>query len=306
MSSIEKLPVDKLVTDHLDVWSSVVKTKSSAGRGSSKKLELYGIKKLRELILELAVRGLLVPQDPNDEPVSVLLEKIAKEKAKRIKEGKIKKQKTLPSIKDEEKPFELPEGWETTRLGTLLPDFQNGASSRGDKQGKEVIVVRLADITNWKISLKDPRRLIIGETSINKYSLLPGDVLIIRVNGSADIVGRFVFCEKRFDAIYCDHFIRMRFPLEVFSPNYLSILSSSNLVRKRIENMFVSTAGQKTVNQKHIGSLILTLPPLAEQHRIVSKVDELMALCDQLKSHLNDAQTTQLHLADALAEQAIP
>ena len=64
---------EKLITDNLDVWSSAIKKRGSQGRGSSKKVDLYGIKKLRELILELAVRGLLVPQDPNDEPASVLL-----------------------------------------------------------------------------------------------------------------------------------------------------------------------------------------------------------------------------------------
>ncbi|MEY6223001.1 restriction endonuclease subunit S, partial [Salmonella enterica subsp. enterica serovar Corvallis] len=75
--------------------------------------------KLRELILELAVRGKLVPQDPNDEPASVLLKRIAAEKAELVKQGKIKKQKPLPEISEEEKPFELPMGWEWTRLGSI-------------------------------------------------------------------------------------------------------------------------------------------------------------------------------------------
>jgi type I restriction enzyme S subunit len=86
-------------------------------RGSSGKIDLYGIKKLRELILELAVRGKLVPQDPNDEPASELLKRIAAEKAELVKQGKIKKPKPLPEISEEEKPFELPVGWEWVRLG---------------------------------------------------------------------------------------------------------------------------------------------------------------------------------------------
>lgn len=84
------MAVENLITEHIDIWTSAVKTKSTSGRGSSKKLELYGVKKLRELILELAVRGKLVPQDPNDEPASVLLERIAAEKALLVKEKKIK------------------------------------------------------------------------------------------------------------------------------------------------------------------------------------------------------------------------
>ena len=110
---------ENLITDHLDLWTSAVRPKSSAGRGSNSKLELTGIKKLRELILELAVRGKLVPQDPSDEPASVLLGRIAAEKAQLVKEGKIKKTKALPKISDEEMPFELPEGWEWCRLGKV-------------------------------------------------------------------------------------------------------------------------------------------------------------------------------------------
>ena len=87
-------PVETLVTEHLDLWTAARKRKSTAGRGSSSKVELYGIKKLRELILELAVRGLLVPQDPNDEPASVLLERIRAERAARESAGRRRGRKT--------------------------------------------------------------------------------------------------------------------------------------------------------------------------------------------------------------------
>lgn len=115
------MSVEKLIVDHMETWTSALQTRSTAGRGSSGKIDLYGIKKLRELILELAVRGKLVPQDPNDEPASELLKRIAAEKAELVKQGKIKKQKPLPEISEEEKPFELPQGWEWVRLG----DFTN-------------------------------------------------------------------------------------------------------------------------------------------------------------------------------------
>ena len=81
---------ESLITQHIDLWTSAIEAKSTAGRGSKNKFDLYGIKKLRELILELAVRGKLVPQDPTDEPASVLLGKIAAEKAQLIQEKKIK------------------------------------------------------------------------------------------------------------------------------------------------------------------------------------------------------------------------
>jgi type I restriction enzyme S subunit len=260
---------------------------------------------LKQTILQLAVMGKLVEQDPSDEPAAKLLERIAAEKAQLIKDGKIKKQKRLPTITDAEKPFSLPNGWSMCRLTELLPQFQNGASSRGDNDGREIVVLRLADIKNWEISLNDTRNIKIEEKSINRYLLNKDDILIIRVNGSADIVGRFITCRDNLDVIYCDHFIRMRFPFKVFSSEFLSLLGSSKLIRESISELFVSTAGQKTVNQTHIGSLVVTVPPLEEQHRIVAKVDELMALCDQLKARLSDAQTTQLHLTDTIVEQAV-
>lgn len=114
------MAVEKLITQHIDTWTSALQTRSTAGRGSKGKIDLYGIKKLRELILELAVRGKLVPQDPNDEPASELLKRIAAEKAELVKQGKIKKQKPLPEISEDEKPFELPSGWEWVRLGDVF------------------------------------------------------------------------------------------------------------------------------------------------------------------------------------------
>ncbi|TBW38127.1 restriction endonuclease subunit S [Azotobacter chroococcum] len=261
-----------------------------------------GIKKLRELILELAVRGKLVPQEPSDEPASELLKRIAEEKARLVAEGKIKKQKPLAGIGEEEKPFELPEGWEWSRLSDLLPEFQNGASSRGDSDGLPVTVLRLADIKAGEISLDDTRTLMLSATTISKYALEDSDILLIRVNGSADLVGRFVVCRTTLQAIPCDHFIRMRFPRDVIDSAYLKLIGDSEIARSAIAGLFVSTAGQKTVNQGHIGSLLLPLPPLAEQHRIVAKVDELMALCDRLETRQADAASAHARLVQALLD----
>ncbi|EIA1621284.1 restriction endonuclease subunit S [Vibrio parahaemolyticus] len=263
------------------------------------------IDQLKQTILQLAVMGKLVPQDPTDEPAAELLKRIAEEKAQLVKDKKIKKQKALPPIAEDEKPFEQPTGWEICRLGELLPQFQNGASSRGDKEGNEIVVLRLADIKDWQISLDDTRSIVIERKSIERYSLQEGDVLIIRVNGSADIVGRFVTCHEDYDAIYCDHFIRMRFPVECYMPSFLSLLGSSSIIREKIADLFISTAGQKTVNQTHISSLITVLPPIKEQLRIINKVDELLSICNQLKVRLKESKSTQLQLTDTIVKQAV-
>ena len=112
--------VENIITENLPLWSSSVKLKSKQGRGSSSNRDLYGIKKLRELILDLAVRGLLVPQDPDDEPASVLLNKIALKKKDLIAEGLIKKPKKKIT-KDEQEPFKLPLTWSWAKLDEITP-----------------------------------------------------------------------------------------------------------------------------------------------------------------------------------------
>ncbi|WJV63311.1 restriction endonuclease subunit S [Pectobacteriaceae bacterium C52] len=261
---------------------------------------------LKQTILQLAVMGKLVPQDPNDEPASELLKRIEQEKAQLVKEGKIKKQKLLPPVSDEEKPFELPRGWGWTTIQSLQPDFQNGLSSRGGSAGNECIVIRLADIKNWAVSFADTRKLTVTDSEAKKYRLNSNDILIVRVNGSADIVGGFVLYNGDQSACYCDHFIRLRLPYKgIIEERYLTLVASSPLVRSKINDLFITTAGQKTVNQTHINSLLFPLPPYKEQNCILNRVDELFAICDTLKARLQSALQTQLHLADALTDAAL-
>lgn len=260
---------------------------------------------LEQTILQLAIRGLLVPQDPTDEPASVLLQKIRAEKDRLIATGQLKRDSRQQSISNEEKPFEPPKGWEWVALKDLLPEFQNGVSSRGDVGGKSITVLRLADIKKRRISLRDTREIPINERDAKKYGLLKGDILIVRVNGSADIVGQFILNDDDLTAIYCDHFIRMRIDQTFITPDFLSLLGESDIARSRIQSLFITTAGQKTVNQSHIGSLLLPLPPLPEQSRIVARVSELRALCAQLRARLAVTAQTQSRLAETLIEKAV-
>lgn len=244
------------------------------------KFELFAnapdaVGKMRELVLALAVKGQLVPQDPNDELSLV------------------------ESTKQRMGLFDLPNSWKWIQLGDTDPEFQNGASSRGDKDGVPVVVIRLADIKGRRITLNEPRAIPLLRNQIEKYRLQLGDTLITRVNGSSDIVGRFVPVDEDMTAIYCDHFIRMRIDRSSLFPGYTALLGDTRLVRDQIENLFVTTAGQKTINQSHIRSLIVPLPPLAEQKRIVAKVDELMALCDRLEAQQQERETRHAALARA-------
>jgi len=122
--------VNALITDNIDIWTSAIKKRNTTGRGSNKKIELSGIKKLRELILELAVRGKLVPQDASDEPASVLLERIAKEKSQLIADKKIKKPKVLPLFSIDEVDFDLPSGWAIAYIPEVV-SYDKYAIKRG-------------------------------------------------------------------------------------------------------------------------------------------------------------------------------
>lgn len=263
-----------------------------------KNIEL--IKSLRSSVLQDAIQGKLVPQNPEDEPASVLLEQIRKEKSELRKTGKFKKQKEFSPITKEEIPFELPTGWEWVRLGWLLPDYQNWVSSRGDSQGSMVTVLRLADIKNQSISLSNTREIIINEKDILKYWIKKNDILITRVNWSTDIVWQFILSENSIDAIYCDHFIRLRIKDSWINPRYLILVSKSVMNRQRISELFITTAGQKTVNQQHINSLLIPIPPISEQYRIIEKVEELLVYCDTLEASVWSASERSGRLLESV------
>ena len=271
--------IEQLITDHLDLWSSAVRRKSSAGRGSNSKLELTGIKKLRELILELAVRGKLVPQDPNDEPASVLLERIAAEKARLVKEGKIKKPKPLPEITDDEKPFELPEGWNWGKLGTCAADIHYGYTASANYDLSEFRLLRITDIQNDFVNWDAVPGCEISKEQANGYLLCDGDILIARTGGT---IGKSYLVENiNVNSVFASYLIRVR-RLDSLNSAFIKVFLGSNCYWSQLEKVSMGT-GQPNVNGNSLKNINIPLPPLAEQYRIVAKVDELMSLCDQLE-----------------------
>jgi len=122
----------QLITEHLDLWTQSVTQKSTAGRGSNGKVELTGIKKLRELILELAVRGKLLTQDSGDECASTLLDRIKGIEQALIKSKRVRKPKHLASVSSEEVGFTLPSSWQCVRLGTIGQIVGGGTPKSGE------------------------------------------------------------------------------------------------------------------------------------------------------------------------------
>lgn len=301
------MAIDNLITDHLDLWTAALRPKSSAGRGSNSKLELTGIKKLRELILELAVRGKLVPQDPSDEPASVLLERIAAEKAQLVKEGKIKKPKALPEIGGQDKPFELPEGWEWACIGYVGNIFNGNSVNAKVKEEKYTCItegypfIATKDVGYGFDKLDYENGVTIPFDEANFKVAHKNAVLICAEGGSAGKKCGIT------DQDIC--FGNKLFAIELFSNFEPKLLLATYLTPTFFSNfsaVMTGIIGGISVNK--FSELLIPISPLAEQHRIVAKVDELMALCDQLElrseSQLAAHQTLVETLLTTLTDSA--
>jgi len=275
------MTVEKLITDHIDIWSSALQTRSTAGRGSNGKIDLYGIKKLRELILELAVRGKLVPQDPNDEPASELLKRIAAEKAELVKQGKIKKQKPMPEISEDEKPFELPVGWEWTSLCEISEI--NPKIEVADNE-QEISFVPMPCISTRFDGVHEQEFRKWAEVKKGYTHFANGDIALAKItpcfenskaaifNGLKNGVG--VGTTELHVARPCSAELNLQYILlNIKSPNFLSVG----------ESRMTGSAGQKRVPKSFFENYPLPFPPIAEQIRIVETFSQLMTICDQLE-----------------------
>ena len=265
------MAVEKLIVDHIDTWTTALQTRSTAGRGSSGKIDLYGIKKLRELILELAVRGKLVPQDPNDEPASELLKRIAAEKAELVKLGKIKKPKPLPEISEGEKPFELPEGWEWVRLSDLMEVINGRAYKKHEMLQEGTPLLRVGNLftsNEWYYS-----DLELDE---NKY-IDNGDLIYA---WSASF-GPFIWTGQK--VIYHYHIWKLKLFAEELSDKFFIhdfLLSITEKIKSQGNGIAMLHMTKERMEQQ-----VIALPPVNEQKNIVQKIRELMSLCDQLEQH---------------------
>lgn len=287
---------EQLITEHIDIWTSSILAKSTSGRGNSKKYELYGITKLRELILELAVRGKLVPQDANDEPASGLLEKIAAEKTKLLEDGGIKKAKKLKKVDEDEKPFVIPPEWEWIRLGSIANTNTGYAFKSREYKDKGVFVLRVTNINqDGSIDIKDSKFISEQEASTvyKKFQLSTGDVLLVMVGGSLGKIG--IVSDDVLPAVLNQNMWK----LDTFG--YLSrdyFIYGLRLINNNQLEITKSTHGH--LSQVDYLTKLFPLPPLAEQHRIVAKVDELMLLCDQLEQQTEASIDAHATLVEVL------
>jgi type I restriction enzyme, S subunit len=263
------------------------------------------VKQLRQTILNLAVRGKLVPQDPQDEPAAELLKRIAKERTapQEIKKARRNGEAEISNLRDD---TPLPFGWCWTNVDEIALSMRYGTSTKCEYASSGVPVLRIPNVSGGCVSIDDIKFGPLTESEIRDLALNTGDLLLIRSNGSLDIVGRSAVVPAEADGMaFAGYLVRLRLSLSDMKPEYVWLTLNSTGVRDQIERPIRSAVGLKNINLTEFGALTFPLPPLAEQHRIVAKVDELMALCDRLEASLDTAADTRRRLLEALLAEAL-
>lgn len=240
-------------------------------------------KKLRQKILDLAIHGKLVPQDPNDEPASVLLERIRAEKELMIKEGKIKKSKKVSKSSDtphyENEPFEVPESWVWTTISTFTHNLTYGTSEKSNSTGL-IPVLRMGNI-NRKGGLDwDDLVFTSNKYDIIKYNLEYNDLLFNRTN-SSDWVGKTAIYKGERKAIFAGYLIRLR--TICINADYLNLVMNSSYHRDWCDEVKTDAVNQSNINAQKLSCYSVPIPPLAEQKRIVDMVASWLVLIDQIE-----------------------
>lgn len=190
--------------------------------------------------------------------------------------------------------------WEKVSFLDTTESTQNGLSKRRGDEGKPTKVLRLADLSGNAFVGDDPREILLTEKEEERFSLLPDDIVIVRVNGSEKIVGRMLVWTKGPEWSYCDHFIRARVS-SAYSPSFIRWLFETNTIRTQIEATFVSSAGQKTINKTILSQVMVPSIPIEEQREIVRWIETAFAKIDCLASEATKA----LKLADRLDQRIL-
>lgn len=229
---------------------------------------------LKSKLIGAAICGKLTEQLPEDGDAEDLYNQIQDEKAKLIKEGKIKKEKHLHEITEDKIPFEIPDNWKWVRWGDLSESIQYGYNAPAKEFGR-IKMVRISDIHDNKVEWENVPYCDISEEDISNYLLCENDILFARTGGT---VGKsFLVKNVTEDAIYAGYLIRTRYSKKLV-PEYMKYFMESQLYWKQLNNGTIATA-QPNCNGKTLAKMILPLPPVAEQKRIVDRLKELISYC---------------------------
>ena len=251
-------------------------------------------KLLRQQILDLAIRGKLVKQDPNDEPASVLLERIRAEKEQLIQQGKIKKTKasaTTDTPHYQNTPFDIPNSWQWVQVEDIALSINNGANIKQKKGAGGLPITRIETISNDcfnrdRMGYAD----IYDVLPYEKYRLNTGDILISHIN-SLPYLGRTVmyYAKENETIIHGMNLLRL-IPDKNIIPNFIVFAFRTSKFKRQIDRNAHQTVNQASINIAAFSGLLIPLPPLAEQKRIVAEIEKWFALIDELDANKQDLQ----------------
>jgi type I restriction enzyme S subunit len=255
---------------------------------------------LEQTILQLAVRGLLVPQDPQDEPASELLEQIRAGKDRLIAEGKIKRDKPMPQIAEDEQPFALPAGWEWVRLGSLISLVTSGSRSWKDFYATEgATFIRSQDIKFDRLKFDERAYVKLPPGAEGSRTQIFLNDLLITITGAN--VGKAAVVMLPIPEAYVSQHVALVRLLDVSMVDYLHLWLVGEHGGRRL--VLMSSYGAKPgLNLQNIIDLLVPVPPLAEQCRIVARVAGLRSLCADLRQRLAAASERQSQIAQSLVE----
>ena len=301
INSIKTIEIDvPNIETQLEIVKSINNIKNTNNLLNDKILEQEEyVHELRKSVLQKAVEGKLVPQYPDEEPASELLKKIKVKKGKWIKEGKIKKEKSLPQIKENETPYVLPNGWMWCNLNDLAINIHYGYNGSANFNLKTPKLLRITDIQNNNVDWQTVPACDIATNTIETYKLQNNDILIARTGGT---IGKSYIVENlEYNAVFASYLIRV-IPALNSNSKYIKLFIESPLYWTQLIEK-ASGTGQPNVNGTSLKSLILPLPPLEEQKRIVEKVDELMKLCDELEEQINQSRQHSEQLIQSILQE---
>jgi len=273
------------------------------------------VKKLRQQILQDAVQGKLVEQNikdlPNrqaDDPASELLKKIKAEKLNSPAFKGRAKEKELPPIKPEDLPagkagipFEIPENWVWCRLGEICTKIHYGFNASAKPEKKGVRLLRITDIQDNKVDWESVPGCDYSDTDLKNYSLNINDIMIARTGGT---VGKtFLVKDIPVKSLFASYLIRA-IPSKYLVSEYLKSFLESPIYWKQLYDATWG-AGQPNVNGTSLSNLMVPLPPLSEQNRIVQKLDELMAYCNELEASIKESQVQNEKLLQQVLREAL-
>ena len=241
---------------------------------------------MQKSILQMAMQGKLVEQRPEEGTGEELYQQIQAEKQKLIKEGKIKKEKPLPEISEDEIPFELPVGWKWIRMGDIINSITAGKSLKCYEtvpNNNQAGIIKVSAVTWGNFQENESKTCFSEDCWVEEYAIHRGDILISRAN-TQKLVGACVIVQdisKRL--MLSDKILRLSCS-SLILPQYMIYCLRSPAIRAQIETSATGTSeSMKNISQNNIKQYVFPLPPLAEQKRIVAKLEEILPLCERLK-----------------------